>query len=116
MIKLDIKPMSLNNAYVTNFKTGRRFPSKAYGQYKKDLAMIIPKWLECPKGKLWIQYEFGVSSTMNDVDNLTKGIQDALAETYGFNDRDVYRVELEKVLVPKGSEYIKFNIQPWKEK
>jgi Holliday junction resolvase RusA-like endonuclease len=117
MIKLDIAPLSMNNCYITDFKTGRRFPSGKLKQFKKDMEMLVPKWkFEIkPKEKLEVQYEFGVSSKMIDGDNLIKTTQDALAELYGFNDRDIYRWEVEKVIVPKGSEYIKFNIQTWKD-
>ena len=53
---------------------------------------------------------FGVSSKASDGDNLIKSFQDTLCEKYGFNDRDIYRWEVEKVIVPKGKEYAEFEI------
>ena len=43
-----------------------------------------------------------MSSKNSDGDNLIKAFQDALAEQYGFNDRDIYRWEVEKRIVAKG--------------
>jgi hypothetical protein len=53
---------------------------------------------------------FGVSSKASDGDNLIKSFQDTLCETYGFNDRDIYRWDVEKLIVTKGQEYVAFEI------
>jgi hypothetical protein len=42
---------------------------------------------------------FGVSSKASDGDNLIKAWQDALCEKCGFNDRDIYHWDVEKVIV-----------------
>jgi Holliday junction resolvase RusA-like endonuclease len=44
-------------------------------------------------------------------DNLVKCFQDALAEQYGFNDRQIYAWEFEKVDVKKGNEFVAFEIK-----
>lgn len=59
-----------------------------------------------------MKYVFGVSSKASDGDNLIKSFQDTLCERYGFNDRDIYRWEVAKVIVPKGQEYAAFEINP----
>lgn len=73
------------------------------------MAKILPK-LTVPMEKLSVRYEFGVSTKNCDGDNLIKATQDSLAECYGFNDRLVYEWYVRKVLVPKGEEYIAFEI------
>lgn len=40
-----------------------------------------------------------------------KPIQDILQKKYGFNDKDVMKAEVTKVIVPKGQEYFKFKIE-----
>jgi Holliday junction resolvase RusA-like endonuclease len=64
-----------------------------------------------PKGRLAVHYVFGVSSSNADGDNLIKAFQDALAEKYGFNDRDIYCWSVEKQVVPKGKEFIDFELR-----
>ncbi len=63
-----------------------------------------------PEGKLAVRYIFGVSSKASDGDNLIKAFQDVIAEAYGFNDKWIYEWHVTKVDVPKGSEYVEFEI------
>lgn len=102
---IPIKPLSVNESY-----QGRRFSTPKLKAYKETLGYLLPP-LIIPKGKLAVRYEFGVSSKMADGDNLVKSFQDTLCEKYGFNDRDIYRWEVEKVIVPKGEEYAAFEIK-----
>jgi len=90
---------------------GRRFATPELRAYKQELFLRLPK-LTVPTGSLAVHYVFGVSSKASDGDNLIKSFQDALCEEYGFNDRDIYRWEVEKVIVPKGEEYVAFEILP----
>lgn len=107
MIRLAIKPLSLNNAY-----RGRRFATRELKDYKNAITLMLPK-MNVPAGKLTIRYEFGVSSKASDADNLIKCVTDALSDTYGFNDRCVYEYHVAKRDVPKGHEYIDFEISPY---
>lgn len=109
MIHLPLKALSLNSAY-----RGRRFTTPELKQFKRDVSILLPK-LKIPDGKLQVKYRFGVSSKNSDGDNLIKCFQDALAECYGFNDKRIYKWEVEKVDVRKGSEYIKFEIESYEE-
>lgn len=105
---LAIKPMSVNEIF-----KGRRFKTKEYSRYRSQLSLILPK-IEVPeKGKLKLCIEFGFSNSGADIDNSVKGFTDALSETYGFNDNRIYRLEVEKVIVKKGEEYIKFDLVPY---
>lgn len=74
--------------------------------------MLLPR-IKIPEGKLSVDYVFGVSSKMNDIDNQIKFVQDALSEKYLFNDRVIYRISAEKVDVKKGAEFISFDIIPY---
>jgi Holliday junction resolvase RusA-like endonuclease len=103
--RINIKPLTVNRAY-----QGRRFRTPELLAYQQELAYRLPK-IEVPKGKLDVSYVFGVSSRNSDLDNCVKAFQDALAEQYGFNDRDVYRMEVEKQIVPKGKEFVGFDLQ-----
>lgn len=103
--RIPIKPLSVNGAY-----RGRRFASPGLKQYKKDVASLLPK-IEVPAGKLSVSYTFGVSSKMSDLDNCVKAFQDSLSESYNFNDKLIYEIKMGKTDVPKGSEYIEFEIK-----
>ena len=71
---------------------------------------MLPKGLEIPEGKLMLMLEFGVSSKMADIDNPVKLVSDCLQTKYGFNDRRIYGLAVQKVDVPKGQEFIQFQI------
>jgi Holliday junction resolvase RusA-like endonuclease len=104
MKRLNLKPLSLNQAY-----RGRRFKTKELEDYKRAIWAILPRRSKL-KGKLAVRYIFGVSSKGADADNLIKILQDALAEAYNFNDNQIYKWEVEKVITKKGKEYIEFEI------
>ena len=104
MARIDIKPLSVNDAY-----RGRRFATKELTQYKSDLGWLLPR-LEVPDGPLAVRYVFGVSSKASDADNMVKCLQDIIAEKYGFNDNRIYRIEVTKVDVPKGKEFVEFEL------
>jgi hypothetical protein len=104
MKRIFIKPLSVNRSY-----QGRRFSTPELKAYKDALSYLLPR-LTIPKGKLTVRYEFGVSSKASDGDNLIKSFQDTICEKYGFNDRDIYRWEVEEKIVSKGKEYAAFEI------
>jgi Holliday junction resolvase RusA-like endonuclease len=105
MVYLKIKPLTLNSAY-----RGRRFTTPALKAYKEEIYYLAPDF-KVPKGKLKVKYIFGVSSKNSDGDNLIKCLQDALADKYGFNDKIIYKWEVEKIDVEKGDEFIEFGIE-----
>lgn len=104
MPKIDIKPLSVNEAW-----KGRRFKTAAYERYERDVLLVLPA-LSIPKEKLSVSLTFGLSNKNADVDNPVKCFVDCLQKKYGFNDRNIYRLTLEKVDVKKGSEFIEFEI------
>lgn len=105
MNKIEIKPLSVNDAW-----QGKRFKTKNYEYYERDLLRILPK-LEVPEGTLKVNYIFGLSSKNADGDNCIKQFQDIISAKYGFNDRRIYKWIVEKVDVKKGDEFIEFEIE-----
>jgi Holliday junction resolvase RusA-like endonuclease len=108
MIKLLIKPLSVNSAF-----KGRRFRHKNYDIFEKSVLTMLPP-MDLPDPPYEIHYEFGFSSVASDVDNPAKCTTDVLSKKYGFNDKHVFRMVLEKTKVKKGDEYIKFQIIQYK--
>jgi Holliday junction resolvase RusA-like endonuclease len=105
-MKINIKPLSLNQAY-----RGRRFSTRELADYKLYIWANLPPRSDLI-GKLAVSYIFGVSNSNTDADNLIKCFQDALAEAYGFNDNQIYEWQIKKVIVPKGKEFVDFQIEP----
>lgn len=106
MFKILLKPMSANQAW-----QGRRRRSKLYRQFARDLALLLPKNCDIPEGRVVAYYEFGFSNCGSDWDNPIKQIQDIISKKYGFNDNRIYRGIVDKVITPKGQEYIKFRFE-----
>jgi hypothetical protein len=50
-------------------------------------------------------------SMASDYDNPIKIFQDVLCKKYGFNDNRIFAGHQYKILVPKGEEFIRFEIK-----
>lgn len=103
--KIMIKPLSVNEAW-----KGRRFRTDAYKSYCTELSWLLPAKIEIPSPPFEIYFKFGLSSANADGDNPIKPTQDIIAKKYGFNDKSIKRWVIEVEKVPKGSEFIEFNI------
>lgn len=104
-MRIDIKPLSVNESW-----QGKRYKTDKYKLYERACLFMLPKLNVPPKGKLQIEFVFGLSSKSSDWDNPIKPIQDIMQKKYGFNDNRIYRAIVEKVDVEKGNEFIEFNI------
>lgn len=104
MHKIKIRPLSINEAF-----RGRRFKTDKYQSYEQELMYILPK-IKVPEGKLHLKLIFGLSNKLSDIDNPIKSFTDCLQKRYGFNDRHIYKLDVEKIDVKKGAEYIDFEI------
>lgn len=102
---LKIKPMTVNEAW-----QGRRYKTEKYKKWRQNVTYLLPT-LNVPNVKLKVMLEFGFSNKSSDIDNPIKCILDAIQFKYGFNDKMIYRLEVDKQIVKKGDEYIKFNIE-----
>jgi len=107
MHTIPIKPISVNESLAS--VNGRHVKTSVAKKYKRDLLLLLPR-LKVPDGPLFLIIEFGFSSVLSDTDNCVKLFQDALAEKCGFNDRIIKAHFLDSKIVPKGSEYIKFDL------
>lgn len=107
-MKVNIKPLSVNACF-----KGRRFKTDKYKAYEKELLNKL-KPMDIPKGNLKVTLTFGVSSKLADIDNPVKAFIDVLQKYYGFNDRNIYEMNLKKIDVKKGKEFIEYDIRPWK--
>lgn len=105
--KVDIKPLSVNQAW-----QGRRYKTIMYSNYAQDLMWILPK-VKVPEGNLEIHLEFGFSNKTSDWDNPIKPFVDVLQKKYDFNDKRIYKAVVEKKIVKKGEEYIKFSFKSY---
>jgi len=105
-MKVKIKALSVNKCW-----KGRRFKTNDYKKYERTLFLMLPDLVEIPKGSFHLDVVFGLSSRANDIDNGLKPFIDILQMKYGFNDRDIYRLTVEKVIVKKGKEFIDFEIK-----
>jgi Holliday junction resolvase RusA-like endonuclease len=106
MHKVKINPISLNQAY-----RGRRFATNDLKAYKRVVYNKLPKLDIDPKKKLSVSYIFGVSNKNCDGDNLIKCFQDVLALRYRFNDNMIFRWTVDKEIVPKGEEFVLFELK-----
>lgn len=105
MVTLNIKPISVNSCW-----QGRRFSTPLYKEFQLHMARILPNIkLGLPPYKVCI--EFGLSSKLADLDNGVKPLLDCMVKKYDFDDRDIYELNLRKVIVSKGEEYIRFKIE-----
>jgi len=100
-----IKPLSVNQCW-----QGKRFKTPKYKAYEKELLYRLSA-MDIPEGKLKVSLVFGLSSKLADIDNPVKAFIDVLQKKYDFNDRDIYEMELKKIDVKKGKEFIEFKIE-----
>lgn len=104
MRKLNIKPLSVNECW-----KGKRFKTKDYLQYEKDLMLMLPK-IKVTKPPYKLSIEFGFSNMASDIDNPVKPFQDILQKKYGINDKNILELNINKTKTDKGKEFIKFSI------
>ena len=105
VIQINEKPLSCNEQW-----QGKRFKTTKYRGYEELLLLTLPS-LKIPEKPLKVMFEFGFSNKCSDIDNCVKSCLDILCKKYGFDDRDIYRLEVTKVIVPAKKEYTKFEIQ-----
>ena len=104
MIKIDIKPLSVNEAW-----QGKRFKTKEYERYEKSILILLPK-INIPSKPYCLTIEFRFSSRKSDIDNPLKPLIDILQKKYAIDDKDINKLIVEKKLVKKGEESILFQL------
>lgn len=107
MCRINIIPLSVNGAW-----QGKRFKTPRYKKFEADLLLCLPnkRYVFDKNAKLKVKYIFGFSSKLSDLANPEKLVTDILCKKYGFDDRQIYEMLLIKEIVPKGAEFIDFEI------
>lgn len=93
MIKIDIKPLSVNEAF-----QGKRFKTPKYNGFQKEMLLKLPMINNPLNGMLKVNIVYGFSSKLSDIDNPTKMLLDCLVKKYGFDDRQIYELSQKKRL------------------
>lgn len=105
MIEIKIKPLSVNEAF-----KGKRFKTKEYDTFIHTMSVLLPP-ISLPQAPYSMNIVLGYSSKASDIDNGLKSLLDCLVKKYGFDDREIYQLNVKKEIVKKGSEFIKFEIK-----
>lgn len=103
--KLNEKPLSINEAW-----QGKRFKTPAYNNYEKAILLQMPKGKIDFEQMLRIEFFFGFSNKASDLDNPVKLLLDIAQKKYGFNDKNVFELNVRKCIVKKGEEFIQMGI------
>ena len=106
MIKLNIKPLSVNQAW-----KGRRFKTDKYKAFQTLMLHSLPKLKDKPLGALKVTLHYGFSNKLSDIDNPCKMILDCMVKKYGFDDRQIFELIQTKEIVKKGDDFIQFKIE-----
>ena len=101
---IKIKPLSVNQAW-----QGKRFKSLLYKSYEQEVLCLL-KPLKVSDKPLELSIKCGLSSRNADVDNVLKPFIDILQKKYVFNDKNIFKITIEKEIVKKGFEFIDFNL------
>ena len=107
-MKIKIKPLSVNQAW-----KGRRYKTNFYNTYERELLLKLPNKYTAPEGKKHLDIVVGFSSQLSDVDNMLKPFIAILQKKYKFNDKDIFKITIEKKLVAKGKEFIDWKLEEY---
>jgi Holliday junction resolvase RusA-like endonuclease len=103
--KINEKPLSVNQAW-----QGKRFKTPAYKEYEKAMLLQMPPKNIEPNQMLRVEFFFGFSNKASDLDNPVKLLLDIAQKKYGFNDSNVFELNVRKCIVKKGEEFIQMGI------
>lgn len=105
VFKLNEKPLSINEAW-----QGKRFKTPIYKSYEETILLTMPKGKVDSEEMLRIEFFFGFSNKASDLDNPVKLLLDIAQKKYGFNDKNVFELNVRKCIVKKGDEFIQMGI------
>ena len=101
---IKIKPLSVNECW-----QGRRFKTKKYIQYEREMLFLIKKQ-KLPPPPFHVYIILYISNPLSDIDNPVKPLLDILQKKLNFNDKLIELLTVEKHLRKKGEEKIWFGI------
>jgi len=99
-MKINIKPLSINEAYRTQ-KNTTRYKTKEYIAYEKAMMFLLPNADLSRYNKIQLTLDIYVSTKAFDIDNAIKPCQDLLQKKRNFNDNKIYRLIVTKHIVAK---------------
>jgi Holliday junction resolvase RusA-like endonuclease len=103
--KIHQKPLSVNQAW-----QGKRFKTPIYKDYESAMLLMMPNGKIDTDDMLRVEFFFGFSNKASDLDNPVKLLMDIAQKKYGFNDKNVFELNIRKCLVKKGEEFIDMGI------
>jgi Holliday junction resolvase RusA-like endonuclease len=106
-MRINIKALSINEAF-----KGKRYRTDKYDSYIYKMMLLLPKLQLC-EPPYTLLLKVGYSSPNADIDNFLKPFIDCLQKKYGFNDKLIYKLIVEKSIVKKTFEFIDFEIEPY---
>lgn len=112
VVRMPVKPMSVNAAYRHSSK---RVKSQEYKTYYARLMYTLPPRYALPDGDLHVDFVWGVSRKNADWDNPIKPLQDILQAKYKFVDSRIVFGTALKTIVPTGEEFFAFRFFPYVE-
>lgn len=107
-VTIPIAALSVNKMY-----SGRKRRSYFYKQFRKQVFNYLNDNLDNHvnlKGNLGLSIEVGFSSSLSDLSNSLKAIEDIMTEYLDFNDKQIVHITMDKYIVEKGEEYMKLSI------
>lgn len=116
-LHIPVAALSTNKMYA-----GQKRRSVYYKAFRKKIFNFLSESKEYRrnqvslKGNLVLKMEVGFSSPLSDLSNVIKSIEDILVAFYDFDDRQIVRIEMDKVLVRKGDEYMDIVISQTRKK
>ena len=105
VFKLNEKPLSVNEAW-----QGKRFKTPIYKTYEETILLTMPKGKIDAEQMLRVEFFFGFSNKASDLDNPVKLLLDIAQKKYGFNDKNVFELNVRKCIVKQGEEFIQMGI------
>ena len=107
--RFNIKPISANKLWYKNKQMTtdyRKFRENFYD----DLPDRKRKWPFDLEAKLHIEISVGYGDKRSDVDNCIKGTVDTLQSIFGFNDKYVQSIYVEKEIVKRSDVYLEITV------
>ena len=103
--RIELKPLSVNQAW-----KGVRYKTDKYKSYERSVMFLLPKRKIESKGMLRVELFFGFSSKASDIDNPVKMTLDILQKKFGFDDKQIFELNVRKCIVKKGKEFTEISI------
>ena len=104
---IGIKPLSVNQV-----RQWKRFKTKVYLNREAYMLAGLPSYNTLIEDvPMEVSIEFWFSNSACDIDNCVKPLFDVLQKKYKFNDKNIYKCNITKMIVKKWSEYVNLSFR-----